>query len=239
MPPTLPDDDDKEANRGVLLAADSVPRLPRRLSDDINHLLAEIADGPVRLGDVVRVLEGSAYTLLLILLALPFCTPVPLPGVSTPFGLVIALIGFRLFLGQKPWLPERVLNKPLPPRLFSRVFAAARRMVAWIEYFLRPRWKWLSRHRFMQRLYGAIICLSGLLLLLPLPIPFSNLFPALTVVLFAAAILERDGYFVIAGFAAFGVTLVYFGALFWGGAEIANWLENRFEGVFDPDYEQP
>jgi hypothetical protein len=38
--------------------------------------------------------------------AFPFCTPIPLPGFSLPFGLVIAIIGLRLALGQKPWLPR-------------------------------------------------------------------------------------------------------------------------------------
>jgi hypothetical protein len=213
--------------------------MPRRLSEEISGLIATFADRPVCLREVLLVLQARAYTLLLILLALPFCTPIPLPGLSTPFGLVIAFIGFRLFLGQKPWLPQRLLDKELPPRFFARLLAGANRIIRLLEFFLRPRWKWLSRHRFLQSLYGGIICVSGLLLLLPLPIPFSNLFPALTIILFAAAILERDGYFVIAGFVAFGVALLYFAILFWGGAELAGWIDQKFEGIFDPNYERP
>jgi hypothetical protein len=37
--------------------------------------------------------------------------------------------------------------------------------------------------------------LSGLLMLLPLPIPLTNTLPALTVVLLAAGAIERDGLF--------------------------------------------
>jgi hypothetical protein len=214
-------------------------RMPRPLSEEIDGLILAFADRAVCLREVLLVLHARAYTLLLILLALPFCTPVPLPGVSTPFGLVIAFIGLRLFLGQKPWLPQRLLDKELPARFFARLLAGANRIIRLLEYFLRPRWKWLARHRFLQRVYGAVIGISGLLLLLPLPIPFSNFFPALTIVLFAAAILERDGYFVMAGFAAFSISLLYFAALFWGGAEIAAWLEDWFGGIFDPNYEQP
>jgi hypothetical protein len=62
------------------------------------------------------------------------------------------------------------------------------------------------------------------LLLLPLPIPFSNTLPALTVVLLAAAMLERDGYFVVAGLVMFAATLGYFGSLVFGGTAIVRWL---------------
>ena len=35
------------------------------------------------------------------------------------------------------------------------------------------------------------------------------------------------------------LTLAYFAAIFWGGTEVVDWLENHFGGVLDPDYEQP
>jgi hypothetical protein len=72
----------------------------------------------------------------------------------------------------------------------------------------------------MRFLAGAIVCLCGLLLLLPLPIPGTNMLPALTVILTAAAFSERDGYCLIAAGVAFLLTLAFFGALVWGGAEI-------------------
>jgi hypothetical protein len=68
-----------------------------------------------------------------------------------------------------------------------------------------------------------------LLLLLPLPIPLSNFFPALTVVLLAAAAMERDGLFFIAGSAAFTVTLAYFGLLAFGGAHV---FDNLWHSAF-------
>src|SRR5688572_13594976 len=83
---------------------------PRRLSEELAALVEAFAERSVTLQEVLEVLHGRAYTLLLFFLALPFCTPIPLPGVSTPFGIVIALIGFRLSLGQKPWLPKKLLN---------------------------------------------------------------------------------------------------------------------------------
>jgi hypothetical protein len=51
-------------------------------------------------------------------------------------------------------------------------------------------------------------CISGLFLMLPLPVPASKILPALTIIFLAAARLECDGLCVI----AFAITLVFFGA---------------------------
>lgn len=114
-PTELPDGVEPEI--GVSGKEGCVPR-PLRLSEEIAGLLGVFAERSVTLREVMEVLRGRAYTLLLILLVLPFCTPIPLPGISTPFGLVVAVIGFRLALGQKPWLPARLLDTQLPASIF-------------------------------------------------------------------------------------------------------------------------
>ena len=166
---------------------------PQRLSEELAFLIAEFAERPVRLREVMSLLHGRAWTMLLIILALPFCTPIPLPGISMPFGLVIAAVGLRLALGQKPWLPPRLLDTKVPPHSFSKVLGATRRLIRFLELFLRPRSAWLLDVKVLQHASGAVILLSGVLLVLPLPIPFTNGLPALTVVLIAGAMLERDG----------------------------------------------
>ena len=195
---------------------------PLRLSEEIARLVAAFAERPVRLREILETTHGRGYTLLLALLALPFCTPIPLPGLSTPFGIVIAVIGFRLTLREKPWLPERLLDTKLPAKFFPQFLTATRRLVRGMEVFLRPRWTWLLDIGLLHHAYGAIILVSGLLLLLPLPVPFTNALPALTVVLLAAAMLERDGWFVIAGLTMVAATLSVFGIVFFGSAAAAN-----------------
>lgn len=204
---------------------------PRRLSEELTGLVAAFSERSVCLREVLEVLHGRAYTLLLFFLALPFCTPIPIPGVSTVFGVVIALIGFRLSLGQKPWLPQKLLNAQLPPRFFMLLLSAGKRLVRILEYFARPRLVFLLDKRQFHHAYGFIILICGLLMLLPLPIPLSNGLPALTVVFLAAAILERDGYFVMAGIGVFLMTSVFFGGLIWGGAELTEWMRGLFGGT--------
>jgi hypothetical protein len=211
------------------------PAKPLRLSEEIAGLIEAFSERSVTLREILDVLRGRAYTLLVILLALPFCTPIPLPGVSSLFGLVIAMIGFRLALRQKPWLPQRLLDTQVPPRFFGRLLGAARRLIRGLEFFLRPRWSYLLDAKPFHHAYGAIICVCGLLLLLPLPVPLSNGLPAITIVLVACAILERDGYCLIAGLVLFTLTLGFFGALLWGGTEAFAWLREMLRGIIEPD----
>jgi hypothetical protein len=208
------------------------PSTPRRWSEELAFLIREFRERPVRLQHIVGVLEGRAWTMMLVIMALPFCTPIPLPGLSTPLGSVIALIGFRLSLGQKPWLPARLLQTQLPPRFFPQLLAATRGLVRLLEFFLRPRMAWLVERTVVHRMCGAMILVAGLLLLLPLPIPFSNILPALTVVLIAGALLERDGYAVLAGMGAFGLCLCFFGAIAFGGAGAVGWLNDQVSALF-------
>jgi hypothetical protein len=185
----------------------------------------------VRLREIVEVTQGRGYTLLLMVLALPFCTPIPLPGLSIPFGLVVALIGFRLALRQRPWLPRRLLDTELPATFFPKFLGATRRLMRGLEWFLRPRWVFLVDTGLLHHLYGAMILCCGLALLLPVPLPFSNGLPAFTVVLLAAAMLERDGYFVLAGLVMFALAAAYFGALLLGGATATEWLREWLNGL--------
>ena len=190
--------------------------VPRKLSEELADLRFRLTEQPVTLREVILVLRGRAYLLLVILLALPFCTPVPLPGLSTPFGLAIALVSLRLALGQHPWLPETLLRKQLPAGFFAKVFAAATGIIRLLEKFLRPRATPLADIGLLRQLHAVIMLLAALVLLLPLPIPFTNTFPAWVILLIAGGLLERDGAAIAAGYAVFAAGSLYF--LFLGGA---------------------
>ena len=183
---------------------------PQKLSVELEDLRGRLGQRPVTLREVIYKLRGRAYTLILILLALPFITPIPLPGLSTPFGLAIAFIALRLVLGQRPWLPMKLQRKQLPAGFFDKVFAVAGKVIALLESFLRPRLALISAPGPMQQLHALFILISALVLLLPLPIPFSNSFPAWTILLLAAGLLERDGLFVLLGYLVFVLGVLYF-----------------------------
>jgi len=193
-------------------------------SEELGDLARRFAERPVTLGEILDATKGRGFNLLLVFIAMPFCTPIPTPGVSIPFGLVIAIIGARLALGREPWLPVRLLNRELPPWLLPRALAAGSRILRFLEKFLRPRLLFIHEHFIYRRVAGLFITVSGLFMLLPLPVPLSNGLPASAVVLLAAAALERDGIFFILGCIMFGISSTFFVLLALGGREVLDRL---------------
>jgi hypothetical protein len=210
------------AGRSVILPPD--PAKPRKLSEELAMILREFEVETVTLREVLGLMHGRGYVLLVMLLALPFCTPVPLPGVSTPFGLIITIIGARLALGAKPWLPARLLDTRLSPKIFARVFALTRKIILGFERLLRPRMLWVTSTPRREQLHGVPIVICALMLLLPLPVPFSNVIPAWGIMLISGGLLERDGAFIIAGYVASLLTVAFFAAIGIFGVEAVDFL---------------
>ncbi len=199
---------------------------PRKLSEELAQLQAGTTERVMTLREVIYALRGRAYLLLVLLLALPFITPIPLPGLSTPFGLAIALIALRLMLGQRPWLPKKLQRKELPAGFFGRLFSVAARVLRFLEKFLRPRLVFLTNTALLNQLHAVLMLVAALALLLPLPIPFTNSFPAWTILLLAAGLLESDGLAVLLGYLVFAAGVLYFVLL---GEATAGLVQNALE----------
>ena len=206
-----------------------VPTAPaRKLSEELADLRDRAGDRKITLREVIYTLGSRAYMLLVLLLALPFITPIQIPGLSTPFGLAIALIALRLSFGQRPWLSKNLQRRELPAGFLGKLFAVASRVLRILEKFLKPRLTFLTDTPLLRQLHAVLMLLAALALLLPLPIPFTNTFPAWSILLLAAGLLERDGGFIIAAYVVFVAGVFYF--IFLGGAaahllqELIHWI---------------
>lgn len=192
----------------------------RRLSDDLHGFAAAFSEHTVMLGEVMDKLGARASALLVVICALPFCSPLTIPGLSMPFGFVILVLSIRFALGLPPWLPSKLRAVTLPPKFFPKVLEAGSKIVGWIERQLRPRWTWLSDAPWKLRLHTLTVCAAACVLLLPLPPfpPLTNTLPALVVVVLTMSILERDGFGIASGHTLFVLMLGYFA--FWGSVII-------------------
>lgn len=148
--------------------------------------------------ELQAALKGRGVAMLLLLLALPFCL-VPVPGLSTPFGLAVLLIGIRITFRQKPWLPKFIRQRRISAPRLVKVLTGGIRFAKLMEKIVKPRMHFLHSWPGAMNLIGLGIAAGGLLLLLPLPIPFSNMVPAWAVVLLTAGMMERDGLVVLLG----------------------------------------
>jgi hypothetical protein len=142
--------------------------------------------------------------------------PIPLPGLSMIFGLIIAAAGLRMAQGSGPWVPERWKNRSLPGRRLEKIFAAGAAFLRRCERVLKPRGRWLTAHPWTQRVNGGAIAFCGLLLAAPAP-PGTNFPPAFAILLLSVGTLEEDLLFLAAGYAALALNVLLFGAIAWLG----------------------
>ena len=164
----------------------------RRLRD----LARNYPDEKIPLGRALEHLGDRAFGLLMLTLALPMATPLSaIPGVSTVIGAPLLVICCQLALGFKgPRLPKALSDRAIDRAALVRTLERTGPWLDRIERVVRPRWPALTGPM-AERLIGAAL-MTGIL---ALPIPGGNQPPALAVALFAVAISERDGLFVVLG----------------------------------------
>lgn len=189
-----------------------------RFSSELKALIARFGADRVRLDDLLAETKGRGFHFLLLLIALPFVGPIPLPGFSIPFGLVVTILGMRLAVGKPPWLPRFLRERSFEPTFLAKVLLGTSRLMEWMEVFLRPRLGFVEAHAIFSRFSGFLIGVSGLMLMLPFPLPFSNSLPAWTVIFLAAGALGHDGLFFLLGCGSFVVSVAFFTFVAVGGA---------------------
>jgi hypothetical protein len=182
------------------IAAEPPPRL--RLAELLCELGAHDAaatpqPAPPRanltVGALVDKAAESGFGFLIGVLTL---IAIPFVGLSTPFGLAIALLGAQMMLGRRqPWLPWRARRRGLTMAMLDRVLVLLARRTRWLTRLTRRRWELAIQ----PRAIGLGVVLLALGLALPLPIPGSNLVFLVPLFLYAIGLLERDGLWIALG----------------------------------------
>lgn len=194
------------------------------MSEELGELAERFREHEVTLREVLEVTGGRGFDILLIILNLPFITPIPLPGISQLIGAVCILLALRLTLGMRPWLPDRLLDGKLPPRFFPMLLSATKRVLQVLEVLLRPRLLSFVQGVLIPKFNALLMFLMACCFILPLPIPLTNGLPAWAIILIAAGMLERDGLAVFFGYIVFVITTAYFTLIAIGGVALVEWM---------------
>lgn len=189
------------------------------LAEQLNYLLIHAQEKGISVKDCLEILAGKGQAILLILLSLPFCQPIQIPGFSTPFGIVLSFIGLRIAFGNHAWFPKALLEKKIPYKIFKKAASIAIKITDKLRFLISTRWTWLVKNPLLRMVNGLVICLLAILMALPLPIPFTNLLAAYPILAFGLALLEDDGVMIAIGYALTIFCFSFFVALAWFGKE--------------------
>lgn len=183
------------------------------IEEDLLLLQEKSKLAPISVGEILNILSERGQSLVVIFLCLPFCQPLQIPGLSAPFGLAIAFIGFKMAFDKYAWLPKNVLAKTMTHQTMQTItnntLWLLRKMKGWIY----PRLTWLCYYPGVYLVNGLLIAILGILLALPMPIPFSNLLAAWSLLFIGLGLLEDDGVFMLIGYFISLLTFGYFIAM--------------------------
>lgn len=175
-----------------------------------SQILLALASQPgerLTVREIMAVLQDRAFALLIVLLGLPNCLPMP-PPIPLVCGLLLALVAVQIVFGREaPWLPRQLLNRSMARTDVERAVGRAVPVFRRLERISRPRMTFLDTP-FAMRLMGAVILILSVgLLFAP---PFVGQIPlGLAVCLVGLGLVERDGFVVVGGLliGSIGLTL--------------------------------
>ena len=200
--------------------------LDQRVSAMLFEMIRTMPVEGLTLRGVLERLGERGLLMLCMVLTIPFLLPVSIPGSSVPFGVLIALIAVGLVTHRPPWLPDRLMNRRLARGHVVPMLEKGARLFARLERLIHPRLLPLTHGPTIGRLNGVLIGFTGLLMMAPLPLPFSNTLPAYGVLFLALGSVERDGYVILAGYLMVFLTIGYFSAVGVMGGMGANVLRS-------------
>jgi hypothetical protein len=180
------------------------------IEEEILLLQEKGKDAPLSIEEILHTFSRNGQALFIIFLCLPFCQPLQIPGLSTPFGLAIAFMGLKIAFSKYAWLPKVLLAKTITPATVQKITAKVLIILKKMSRWVHPRMVWLCHSKAFKIANGLLITALGLLLALPLPIPLSNLMAAWAIFFLGLGLLKEDGIFIILGYLLSLITVGFF-----------------------------
>ncbi len=170
-----------------------------RLSTELHRYFFEEVETPqVTLKEILSLAGERTFGFLFVLLALPSALPVPAPGYSVPFGIVMLLLAGQLIMGRtRPWVPEKWKEKQFDLIAVQKVVKAGVPWLRRLEAISRPRLVYICSSLPGRVVIGIAISLMSISMMIP--IPGTNTLPAMGIFVTGFGLLDDDGAISIGG----------------------------------------
>jgi hypothetical protein len=175
--------------------------------DTLDRMFGGARESVLTLDEFLTGLQGRSYAFAIMALNVPNIVPTGIPWLSTITGVPMLFLLSQYFAGRSvPSLPKMIGRRGLPRGKLQRFLVRSRRYIRWLEDTVHVRYEWWVTGTPRQFLLAAW---SIDILILALPIPFDNLFPAAAILFFCLALIEDDGAMAMLGWLMTAVTVVW------------------------------
>lgn len=185
------------------MSVDPNPFESTNTSEPVSQTLEKMADhyrdsSRVTISQLLHGLRHRGFAVLMLVLVLPNCVPVPIPpGGSTIFSIPLLFIAVQMLWGKStPWMPKWLHSKSLEQSMIDKVVRIAAPRLRWVEKFLHPRLNF-TNSKAGERIVGFLWLIFAISIAVPLPM--TNFLPGIGTLVMALGMLGRDGIVVIVG----------------------------------------
>lgn len=184
-----------------------------------------LPDKDMTLMDLITSLSTEGVQMLVIILIAPFLLPASIPGSSTPFGILIILLQIAYLRNKSLYLPNFIGKYEIANETVKKLFEILEKALSYVEKISKPRGNF-SENKHILKFNSIIIIILAVLLFLPLPIPFTDFVPAVSILVLSVSTLEKDSYLMILGYFFTIGTIFYFASVGYVGIEIIKYVIN-------------
>lgn len=175
----------------------------------------------VTLEELLALAGERTFGFLFVMLSLPSALPIPAPGYSIPFGIVMGLLAAQLLAGsEQPWLPEKWRSKGFNREKVKGFVQGGLPWLRRIEAISRPRLTGICTSRIGRLVMGIAILLMSTCMMIP--IPGTNTLPAIGIFVTGFGLLDDDGAISLAGLTLCALALGLVSSIFILGAEVVD-----------------
>jgi hypothetical protein len=184
----------------------------------LQRLHDEVPTDHFTLGWLIHSLHKRSFGIIMLLIALVAIAP----GLSIVAGLLLMIPAFQMIAGKPaPVFPRRIATRPLPTKQLAAVVQRSVPVLRYLEKAVHPRWH--TPLEATKRLVGAVVLMLSATLVF-IPIPLSNVVPALVIALISLAYLEEDGVLLLIAVLIAVVVLLVATAAAWEMVVGAKWI---------------
>ena len=157
----------------------------------------------VTVDTIIKIFSQRSYGLVLFFFASLGCIPAP-PVIASIIGLPLLFFSVQMVFSDSFWLPKKLKNYPLPQTVIRKGIDMMIRILEYVEKVAHPRWSFIV---LSQKWLGILMaCFSATIIV---PLPLTNLLPALGIIFISLGWLEKDGVLgmIGMGIGLFGISL--------------------------------
>ncbi|MBF2019756.1 MAG: exopolysaccharide biosynthesis protein [Hydrococcus sp. C42_A2020_068] len=198
------------------------------------YFFEEERQSEIKLVEVLTLAGERIFGFLFVILSLPSALPIPAPGYSIPFGILMFLLAIQLIAGAKvPWLPEKMMHGSMKLESAQKIVKAGIPWLKRIEAITRPRMTYVCTTLTGRVLIGIAIALMSISMMIP--IPGTNTLPAMGIFVTAFGLQEDDGFISLGGLAiclmagVLSTSIII--AVIWGGSSLLDVIKTWLKSV--------